>query len=508
MRHDIQSKSSVDVETIEQAILSLNYRLTARALNLWQGNESGFTHRSLYEDVSHVLNPTSVSRVQQAAIPPRKRQRVFHALLEHYLQYRLLPYENELFTWMKGATAHVDGEKISFKDILWWCQKRSDLEKRRHIEKETTSLCKFLKPFALSFWEYLLELLHEEFGYDNYVAYCRDKKHIDYDAYVSRLRELLAKTSPLYFEAMESWAQRSLGTPLSTLNRFDGIYLLGLAEWDHLLPQEISLSECVDFFNQWAIRVQDIPGLHLHLEHSPNKGSQAMSFALKIPDEIHLLMNPQGGWIDLETLFHEMGHALSYVFTSPELPPAEKDFFTSNSLTETYAFLLQNMCLAPPFLERLLGLSAKAIEEITYYKALKDLSVFRRYASKFLAEYDMFGANDIGDGDGYSRLLKQYTGFFYQPESHLFDLVPEFYALDYVISWIAEATMEKHLVHRFGDDWMFNAEAGDTLKDWWQCGNRYEIDEFFAVKGIGPVDPEDIMARWQKKIAGETVKHR
>ena len=91
-------------------------------------------------------------------------------------------------------------------------------------------------------------------------------------------------------------------------------------------------------------------------------------------------------------------------------------------------------------------------------------------------------------------------------ESDLFDLVPEFYALDYVISWIAEATMEKHLVHRFGDDWMFKSEAAETLKDWWRCGNRYEIEEFFAVKGIGPLDPEDIMNRWQKKIAGKIIK--
>jgi hypothetical protein len=236
------------------------------------------------------------------------------------------------------------------------------------------------------------------------------------------------------------------------------------------------------------------------MSHSPRKGAQAMSFALRIPDEIHLVMNPQGGWIDLETLFHEMGHVLSNALTSPELSSAEKDFFTSNTLSETYAFLLQNMCFSPFFLERHLGLSSKEIEQISFYKALKDLSVFRRYVSKFLAEYQMFKKNEIANGEIYSRLMEKHTGFSYRPETHLFDLVPEFYALDYVVSWLAEATMENTLAQSLGHDWMFKPEAGKTLKDWWRCGNRYELDEFFAVNGIGSIDSKDILDRWRSKI--------
>jgi hypothetical protein len=302
---------------------------------------------------------------------------------------------------------------------------------------------------------------------------------------------------------MERWSQESLGVPLRELNRFDAIYLLGLGEFDPLFPNRIPLSDHLDFFTRWGIQVNDIRGLSLDIGHSPKKGSQAMSFALSIPDEIYLVMNPQGGWIDIETLFHEMGHVLSHAFTAPDLPSIEKDFFTSNTLSETYAFLLQNMCFSPLFLERNLGLSSSAIEQVSFYKALKDLSVFRRYVGKFLSEYDMFAKNDVGDGEIYSILMEQYTGFAYLPETHLFDLVPEFYSLDYVISWMAEATMEKMLVNTLGQDWMFMPEAGEIVKDWWLCGNRYEIDEFFSVKGIGTIDHGDIINRWRSKILGE-----
>jgi hypothetical protein len=488
---------------IESAVLTLNRRVTARALNLWQGKASKGPNYDTYEGLTDILNPETIKSLRPAGGWARNGQRVYHSLLSHYLQYCISPYENELFTLIKGAASHVEGEKIYFKDTLSWCQKRSNLKKRKALEKESSGLCKFLKPFALGVWEHLLMLLEDEFGYEDYVKYCQDKKQVDYEGYVRVLQEVLRQTDALYFEAMERWSQKSLGVPLRDLNRFDAIYLLGLGEFDPLFPDHIPLSDHLDFFNGWGIRVNGIQGLSLDISNSAKKGSQAMSFALSIPDEIHLVMNPQGGWIDLETLFHEMGHVLSHAFTAPDLPSVEKDFFTSNTLSETYAFLLQNMCFSTLFLERNLGLSSSAIEEVSFYKALKDFSVFRRYVSKFLSEYDMFNRNDIGNGEIYSVLMEQHTGFAYRPETHLFDLVPEFYSLDYVISWMAEATMEKMLVKTLGHDWMFRREAGSILKDWWRCGNRYEIDEFFSAKGIGTIDSGDIIERWRTKILGE-----
>jgi hypothetical protein len=128
------------------------------------------------------------------------------------------------------------------------------------------------------------------------------------------------------------------------------------------------------------------------------------------------------------------------------------------------------------------------------------MSVFRRYGGKFMAEYQMFKANNLTDGDFYASLLKKYTGFSYLPETQLFDLAPEFYALDYLISWMAEATMEKFLRRNLGSEWMFKREAGMILKDWWRAGNRYEFDDFFQFSGLGPIDSSDILKRWINKI--------
>lgn len=493
--------ADITLETLKQSLLTLNYRLTLRASNAWRGIAPSASEHSLYDGFQEILDADVVKSILDMDLPPPERNRIFHTLLGHYLQYRALPFENELSMWTRGAAAEVEGEKIYFKDIITWCQKGSDVRRRRIMEKETVSLSKFLKPFALSPWEFILEVLEEEFGYSSYTDFCAGKKDIDYAGYIPSLEGLLNETQELYFESMENWIQKDLHVPLSEANRFDGIYLLGMGKLNALFPVRPALADHLRFFDRWGMAPEGLPGIQLDIEQSSRKGSQAMTFALRIPQEIHLVMNPQGGWIDVETLFHEMGHALSNAFTSPELSPVDKDFHPSNTLSETYAFLLQNMIFTPVFLERQLKMRSSDIDAIIYYKTLKDMSFFRRYAAKFLAEYEMFVSGNIANGARYADLLKRHTGFSYRPESHLFDLVPELYSLDYVISWMAEATLEKTLRDALGENWMFKPETGYILKAWWRSGNQYELKDFFRIHGLGAVSSQDILNRWKRRLS-------
>ena len=73
----------------------------------------------------------------------------------------------------------------------------------------------------------------------------------------------------------------------------------------------------------------------------------------------------------------------------------------------------------------------------------------------------MFNSGSLEDGEPYADIMAQHTGFYHQPESHLFDLVPEFYCLDYVLGWMGEAVMEAFLQNRFGSQWMFQPGAGE-----------------------------------------------
>ena len=217
-----------------------------------------------------------------------------------------------------------------------------------------------------------------------------------------------------------------------------------------------------------------------------------------IPDEVHLLMRPEGGWIDIETLWHELGHGLSAVYTDPALPTVERELATSFNLSEVYAFLLQRMALSRPVLEEVFELPAEAVATIIYYKDLKDLSVFRRYAAKFISEYEMFNNGNLSDGDPYAETMARITGFYHQPESHLFDLVPEFYCADYLLGWMGEAVLAERLVAQFGKDGCLEPDAGSWLQSLWRQGNRPDIFSFFEHNELGSLTADPLLARWKR----------
>lgn len=494
----VSVQKHLNLSTIENTLYHLNYRWNLEALALWKGDKPPFEPHRIYEGYEDFLNLNTLSSIEgleDGVIKTRLR----FTLIDHYLQRALLPHETEMRTWMRGAAAHVNGEKIYFPDVIPWCQKSSTSRKRLILEKEISPLCKFLRPFAVNYWTILLDMLREDLGFANYVDYCRDKKGIDFLYYGEMLKKILEETDDLYFSAMNRWSQRRFKMPLNGLSRFDAINMLGLGEFDGLFPAK-NIEDLVTFFHHWDIDLDTLPGLSLDLDFNKGKSPQAICFVLQVPEEAYILMRPEGGWVDLETLWHELGHGLSAVFTSPHLSIVDRDLALSNSLSESFAFLLQNLTLSAPFLEKQLGLDSRDTERLSYYKVLKDLSVFRRYAAKFLAEYEMFLSGDISDGKPYAETMFRYTGFRYQPESHLFDLVSEFYSLDYVMAWMTEAVVEDYLREFLGDEWIFHHETGQLLKKWWKQGNRYDIFQFLERNKMKTLSPEKLLGRWERVL--------
>jgi hypothetical protein len=480
---------------IENSLHQLNYRWKAEALALWQGNPNASAPYRIYEGYEDVINLKTLKRIDKFT-DENSKARLRFTLIDHFLRHILLPHETEMQAWSRGAAAQVEGHNIYFRDIIPWCQKSSTYPQRQILQKETVPLCKFLKPFAFNYWSILLETLRDKLGYKNYIDYCRHKKGIDYAGYYKRFQKLLKQTDAIYFPAMEKWSHDTYGLPLKDLTRFDAINLLGLGQFDNLFPNR-SLESMTAFFHLWEIDIAHTSGLILDLGKEAQKSAQAMCFVLNVPQEVYVLMRPEGGWVDLETLWHELGHGLSAVYSSAELSLIDRDMPTSYSLSEAYAFLLQNLTLSRSFLEDYLGLASETAQKLYYYKILKELSGFRRYAAKFLAEFNMFSSGDISNGEPYAGLMARYTGFYYQPESHLFDLVPEFYCLDYLLGWMGEAIMESYLREQLGPDWMLKVEAGRILKKWWARGNQFDIFEFFERNDLGPLRLDPLIQRWQ-----------
>jgi hypothetical protein len=126
---------------------------------------------------------------------------------------------------------------------------------------------------------------------------------------------LFKQTDDFYFAPWKPGAGIASAFPCNQLSRFDAIYLLSLSQWDRLCPVDDPNHAAV-FQNRWGIDPARHPGLHLDLQPASGKSAQAISIMVRIPEEVHILMRPEGGWIDVETLWHELGHGLSAVYRS------------------------------------------------------------------------------------------------------------------------------------------------------------------------------------------------
>lgn len=489
-------KSKNEIQRLVSAVQTLNARWSRRALALWQGDPVDGLPDRIYADFDEFLSPACIAATADIH-DDKTRTRIRHGLIDHYLQRKLMPHETEMHAWSRGAAAHVDGEKVYFREVIPWCQKSSTLVKRQKLQQETGPLCKLLKPFAVNYWHVVLDILTDELGFEGYIDYCRQKKGVDYDWLYGLCRQLLHASDGFYYDAMEAWSRDRFGRALETLSRFDAIYMLSLSQWDPLFPA-VPLKDTLAIITRWGIDLSAMARLHLDIEPTPGKSAQAISVMVRIPHEVHILMRPESGWIDLETLWHEMGHGLSAVCTQPTLPSVDRELATAFSLSEVYAFTMQRMAMSPEFLESVMHLPEQTINRLSFYKDLKDLSVFRRYAAKFISEYDMFTNGDFGDGAPYAETMARATGFYHQPESHLFDLVPEFYCADYLLGWLGEAVMSDYLVDRFGESGYFARDTGHWLLSLWRQGNALDIFDFFKQNAIGEISATPLLKRWQR----------
>lgn len=424
-----------------------------------------------------------------------------HRFIDLYLQERLRAHETEMQMMTRGAAAHVNGHKVYLREVIPWCQQDHTWEERQLLQNETRALCRFLKPYVLGHWEESLARLGSDLGYADYGRYCQEKKRIAYAGLKPQMERLLEATRSLYFDAMAAWCQERFRRPLADLTRFDAIHLLGWGGFPVPFPPHLDRLKQLSLLDIWGLDLAELPGLHVHTTAAGEGAAQAMTILLRVPGEVHVLMAPSGGWIDLESLWHELGHGLAAARTPETLPLAARELATDHSLSEAYAFLLQGAVLTPGVLTGVFGLDPLSARRLAYYKNLRDLAVFRRYAAKFLWELQLFNGLDLADGAPYAELMRFHTGFYHQPESHLFDLTPEFYCCDYLRGMMMAHRLAAALEAAEGPDWPLAAATGARLREWWREGHAAPIDAFCAAHQLPLPDGSALVSRWQHTLA-------
>ncbi len=320
--------------------------------------------------------------------------------------------------------------------------------------------------------------LARELGWESYRAAFSALRGVDLQAVSWQMRDFLAATDAVYGEVLEPELQRAGLGRLGDLERHDLPRFFRAVHLDGAYPAEGLVASFRASLSGLGIDVDGQRNVHLDTEARPTKTPRAFCATPRVPGEIYLVISPVGGRDDYSALFHEGGHAEHYATTDRELA-FEFRHLGDNSVTESFAFLLEHLVVTPQWVADRLAAEPAAI--VSHARAAK-LVMLRRYAAKIAYELELHGAApDVAAmPERYARLLGDAVRVRWPRVSWLSDVDSGFYVACYLRAWALEAHWRRALSERFGERWFEQAAAGAWLRSIWRQGQRLDAGELLA----------------------------
>ncbi len=472
------------LDNIRHEINAVHADLARKALDSRLGNPSVLNTADILDSHPIPLKPKTweflKKRLKEADSQDggERVERLLYACADLAIDEQVASLADMLNFYMERGRMHVAGEKVPALEVVPWLQAQSDFDKREAMLSECVIFNKgIINPMLLGMLELTIRTAREKFGFSDYASFCEAKKQADFSQSAQVFEKYLLETREAYHRAMKSWVEDVVGRPFDALGRFHALYLLRIRDFDDHFPVASLRDRIVRTFQGIGFDLTTRPDVSINIDAYAAKNPDAVCIGVEIPGEVHVLMKPVGGLIDVETLLHEVGHAFYLTHFDRDLPLEYRRLYRSTALDEAFAFLFMELIENPAWQEQVGGLGSRDAVRLTRLSHLRRLCLVRRYIGKFLAELELHRVGDIKNPEPYCRRLREATGFVYEPEGYLVDMEPDFYSFDYVWAWAGASTMRQFLESQFGQAWFQSREAGDFLKTVASTGRRYSLHE-------------------------------
>jgi hypothetical protein len=389
----------------------------------------------------------------------------------------------------------LDGVRIGLRGAVPAQANEPDAARRERIERERLSLiADRLNPL----YRELIERQHAlagELGYASYRALCEECKDVDLGRLHAQTEAFRTATRHSYPTTLEPQLRRTLGIGLAELRHSDLPRLFRAPGDDASFPAERLVPSLLETLGLLGFAIEAQPGVVLDVEHRPTKSPRAFCAPVRTPGEVYLVISPVGGFDDYSALFHEAGHTEHAANVDPALAP-EFRLMGDNSVSESYAFLVQHLVETPEWLERRLGVAREAEQLAAYARAVR-LVYLRRYVGKLAYELELHGGGPTAPealSARYAELLSDSVLVQWPRETFLADVDPGFYCSCYLRAWALETHLRAHLRERFGALWFESPEAGAVLGGLWRDGQRRRSDELLHELTGEPLDFRVLLA--------------
>jgi hypothetical protein len=395
--------------------------------------------------------------------------------------------EAELARRESRLSIELDGETIPLRQSGVVQGNETDPERRAAIEAERLALSeRELTPLQVAVHERGVAVARE-LGWPSLLALSDELSGLDLAALERQTEDFLSQTEPTYERIVEPELQKHLGIGFGELRRSDLPAFFRAPSLDGAYPAERAVEALRTTLAGLGIELSSQPNVVVDAETRPTKSSRAFCAPVRVPNEVYLVISPQGGRDDFEALFHEAGHAEHFANVEPGIP-FERRLLGDDSFTEAFAMLFQYLAHEPAWLEDVLGAEAEA-EAITRYAAADKLIFLRRYSAKLAYERRLHAGDEPLERmpAEYARRLSEAVHVDWPRQTWISDVDPFFYSARYLRAWAAERSLRAHLIETFGERWFAEPAAGDLLRDIWSRGQRAHVEELLEEIGAPPV---------------------
>ncbi len=263
--------------------------------------------------------------------------------------------------------SELDGKKVSENEIREVLKKERDVAKRKRAWESSKEIGKVLSPQILE-----LVLLRNQaaksLGYDNFFVMQLDLQEVDDQWLMATLGELAERSSEAYSKVLheiEGALTKLFSVPVSELGPWSWAEPfcqedpLGQQDLDLLVQGVDILTSCTAFYDEMGF---DVRGVLARSDNEERAGKNQHAFCMNVDrrGDVRTLNNVKPSIKWLETVLHELGHAiydLGYEEKLPWLLREPPHMIT----TEAMALVAGRQAYAPYSLEKLVGKEKKEL---------------------------------------------------------------------------------------------------------------------------------------------------
>jgi len=491
----------MNLEELKNNLLEFKKEYAYEFIEYSLGKKEEMRSVEIFQKYKHLFTKDKVELVkelyekEQSRFKKRQLRYLYDSLMGDYIGEILSPLSDEYATFIAKSEIEIDGKKIKFKDVHGLIQNEPDQSKRKQIYDKGKEIREKSKEYAEQLFEKDEELI-KSFGYDNELEALTELHETDYDNLKEMIQNILRETKEIFDLLFDKFCKKA-NLDYNNVNHFDITFLLKGERFDKYFKAEEIKPKLKEYLSNLGFDFDNLKNITFHIDKEENKEPRAFCYPIIVPEEIHVLMNPEGGRSDFQILWHEVGHALHYAFTFKDLE-YEFKYYGLFGTTEIHSFLFEHLFFNREFITHFFDLSKEDLDEYLSFMKFWNLLMLRRYSSKLLYELKFY-KNDLRKLDEnleetseeyndkpemFSSILTQSTKCKYDSVSYVTDFDRGLYSAEYLKAWMFEPQLRSYLETNFGSDWFLNKEAGEFLRMLWKDGNKYYPEEIAEQIGM------------------------